>query len=69
MSAKTSLLRNEFIAALADKIFVPYASPGGKTDSFCRKMLQIGKPLFTFDAQENSHLISLGVQVLPDCLS
>ena len=69
MSAKTSMLRNEFIAALSDTIFVPYASPGGKTDSFCRKILQWGKPLLTLDAPENSHLISLGVQVLPDCLS
>jgi predicted Rossmann fold nucleotide-binding protein DprA/Smf involved in DNA uptake len=69
MSAKTSMLRNEFIAALSDTIFVPYASPGGKTDFFCRNILQWGKHLFTFDAQENAHLISLGVQVLPDCLS
>ena len=41
-------IRNEFAGALADRIFVAYAAPGGKTESFCQKVLGWGKPLFSF---------------------
>ena len=41
-------LRNEFVAALADQVFVAYAAPGGKTEAFCQKVLGWVKPLLTF---------------------
>ena len=31
--------RNEFVAALAEQVFVVYASPGGKIEPFCKKIL------------------------------
>lgn len=52
--------RNEFVAAIADKIFVAHATPGGKTELFCRKIISWGKPLFTFNCKENINLINKG---------
>lgn len=31
--------RNRFVAALADRIFIPYAAPASKTEQFCREVL------------------------------
>ena len=50
------------LAALADKVFVAYAAPGGKTESFCKRILEWGKPLLTFDAPDNDALLALGAQ-------
>ncbi|MHB8095982.1 MAG: DNA-processing protein DprA [Candidatus Aminicenantales bacterium] len=55
-------IRNDFVAALANMIFVAYAVPGGKTEAFCRKILRWGKPLFTFDTPENATLIAMGAK-------
>src|SRR5439155_11842719 len=49
-TADMSIFRNRFVAALADRIFVAYASPGGKTESLCREALSWGKELYTFDS-------------------
>ena len=54
--------RNEFVAALADQVFVAYAAPGGKTESFCEKVLGWGKPLLTFDDTINAALLSSGAR-------
>jgi predicted Rossmann fold nucleotide-binding protein DprA/Smf involved in DNA uptake len=54
--------RNEFVAALADQVFVAYAAPGGKTESFCEKVLGWGKSLLTFNSPANATLIASGVQ-------
>lgn len=64
ISEKSAFFRNEFIAALANEIFVPYAAPGSKTQAFCRKVLDWGKHLFTFNAPENAHMISQGIQTI-----
>ncbi len=61
--------RNDFVAALADSIFVSYAVPGGKTESFCRKVLEWRKPVFTFDSPDNGTLIAMGVRPLRDISS
>ncbi len=55
-----ALFRNEFVASLAAWIFIVYAAPGGKTDSFSRKLLGWGKPVFTFDTPANAALLSSG---------
>ena len=52
--------RNEFVAALADRVFVAYTAPGGKTESFCKKILAWGKPLLTFDSPSNVTLLASG---------
>lgn len=56
----TASIRNEFVAALADRVFVPYAAPGSKTEALCHKVIKWGKPLLTFTSKENEHLISIG---------
>jgi predicted Rossmann fold nucleotide-binding protein DprA/Smf involved in DNA uptake len=54
--------RNEFVAALADRVFVAYAAPGGKTESFCKRVLGWGKPLLTFNSHKNASLIVSGAR-------
>jgi len=54
--------RNEFVAALADQVFVAYAAPGGKTEAFCQKVLGWDKPLLTFNSPSNSSLLASGAQ-------
>ena len=55
-------VRNDFVAALADKIFVAYAVPGGKTETFCRRILEWRKPVFTFDSPDNAGLLGFGAR-------
>lgn len=54
--------RNEFVAALAGQVFVAYAAPGGKTESFCEKVLEWGKPLLTFNSPSNASLLASGAR-------
>ena len=56
--------RNEFVAVLADAVFVTHAVPGSKTERFCRTVLTWGKPLLTFESGENSALLALGVRTV-----
>ena len=63
-TSETARIRNEFVAALADEVFVSHAAPGGKTEVFCRKVLSWGKPLLTFDSPENAPLLAAGVRPL-----
>jgi hypothetical protein len=55
-------LRNEFVAALANQVFVAYAAPGGKTEAFCQKVLGWHKPLLTFKSPSNFSLLASGAQ-------
>jgi len=55
-------VRNDFVAALADRIFVAYAVPGGKTETFCRRILEWRKPVFTFDSPDNAGLLGFGAR-------
>ena len=55
-----SLYRNHFVAALADRIFVPYAAPSSKTEYFCNEILYRQKPLYTFASDFNKNMINLG---------
>ena len=54
--------RNRFVAALADKVFIAYAKPLGKTEQLAREILSWGKPLYTLDGEANRNLIRLGAQ-------
>lgn len=65
ITAKTAQVRNQLVAALADRVFVAYAAPGGKTEVFCREILSQGKLLLTFDSEYTENLRTLGAQVLP----
>jgi hypothetical protein len=54
--------RNELVAALAYDVFIAHASPGGKLEAFCQKLIRQGKPLITFDHPENARLLALGAR-------
>ena len=59
-----ALTRNEFIAALADVVFITHATPGGKSESFCHELSVEGKPVFALDTVENTNLFNLGAEPL-----
>jgi predicted Rossmann fold nucleotide-binding protein DprA/Smf involved in DNA uptake len=54
--------RNEFVAALADVVYVAYAAPGSTTESLCHRILRWNKPVFTFDCPDNAHLLAMGAE-------
>ncbi len=56
--------RNHFAAAIADKIVIPYAAPGSKTESLCNEWIKKGKTVFTFNSDYNKNLLKLGVEVI-----
>lgn len=60
VTVDTANVRNEFVAALAESVFVAYAAPGSKTEVFCKKIIDAGKSLLTFDAPENISLFEMG---------
>jgi len=60
VTAELAQARNRIAAALADKVFVAYSSPGSKTERFCRDVIGWGKLLFTVDCEENQVLLNLG---------
>ena len=57
---QTARVRNEFVAALAGRVFVAHAASGGKTEKFCRKVIGWRKPLLTFKDPSNIALLNLG---------
>jgi predicted Rossmann fold nucleotide-binding protein DprA/Smf involved in DNA uptake len=59
-----ALVRNQFIAALADVVLITHATPGGKSESFCHELSTEGKPLFALDTVENTNLFNLGAEPL-----
>jgi len=69
-TVQMSLYRNQFVAALADEIFVAHAEPNSKTKQFCREVLAWQKPLYTLKSDANANLIALGAKpVSPDNIS
>lgn len=59
-----ALVRNQFIAALADAVVITHATPGGKSESFCHELATEGKLLFALDTVENTNLFNLGAEPL-----
>ena len=59
-TAAVAAERNACVAALADRLLVAHAEPGGKTERLCRHALALGKPVFTLDSPDNAHLAALG---------
>ena len=62
VTADLAQRRNEFVATLADEVFVAHAAPGSKTERFCRDVLAWGKPLLTLESDENADLIARGAR-------
>ena len=63
-TVRTALYRNQFVAALADRMFVPFAAPASKTFELCRLLVSWGKPLYTFVNADNAGLLKLGAEPL-----
>jgi predicted Rossmann fold nucleotide-binding protein DprA/Smf involved in DNA uptake len=62
ISSEKSLIRNYFVAALADSIFIPYATPNSKTEQFCKELLAWNKPIYTLHTESNANLIASGIE-------
>ncbi len=43
ITAETAQYRNRFVAALADRILIPHAAPGSKTEAFAQEVQAWGK--------------------------
>lgn len=64
ISAERAEARNSLVAALAERVFVAYADPGGKTEQLCREVVAAGKPLFTFESRYTENLRAIGAKIL-----
>ena len=60
VTAETAAVRNRFVAALADALFVAHAAPGGRTEEVCREAIAWGKGLYTFEDRANENLLVMG---------
>ena len=59
-TAAIAARRNACVAALADRLLVAHAAPGGKTERLCRDALAAGKRVFTLESSDNAQLIARG---------
>jgi predicted Rossmann fold nucleotide-binding protein DprA/Smf involved in DNA uptake len=59
-TAQVSERRNQFVGALCAAVFVAHAEPGGKTEEFCKEILNAGKPLYTFESTYNAAIVEKG---------
>lgn len=58
----TAIIRNRFVATLAETILVPYAAPSSKTFELCRLLVSWKKQIYTLANHANTPLIDLGCQ-------
>ena len=63
ITSKTATKRNEFMAKLADELFVAYASPNGKLRRLISQNLSKGKKIIAFDVEENYNVLDSGVKI------
>lgn len=54
--------RNQFVAAISEELFVPYAEPDSKTETLCKKWIEQGKTVRTFDSEYTKNLFELGAR-------
>jgi predicted Rossmann fold nucleotide-binding protein DprA/Smf involved in DNA uptake len=59
-----ALQRNQFLGAVAERIFVPYASPSRKTFELCSVLISWKKVVYTFTDEANFGLLKMGAQPL-----
>ena len=69
-TAALAAKRNTHVAALADRLLIPHAEPGGKIAGLCAAALVRGQPVFTLDTPDNAPLIARGaVPFRPNALT
>ena len=56
--------RNRRMALLAERLFVPYAAPGGLTERIALETAAAGTLVLTFDAPENALLLRHGAGLI-----
>jgi predicted Rossmann fold nucleotide-binding protein DprA/Smf involved in DNA uptake len=59
-SAKQAMERNDLVAALSQIVFVPHASPNGKTWTVVKRAFDRGQKIVSFDDPANAALFSAG---------
>jgi predicted Rossmann fold nucleotide-binding protein DprA/Smf involved in DNA uptake len=64
ITARLAIRRNEFVAAIADRVLIVYAEPSGRTAKLARTILARGTPLLTLPAPENKPLLDIGAEPL-----
>ena len=64
VTADTALIRNGFVAALADAVVVAHAEPGSKTEQLAREVLDWEKSVYTLDNAANENLLASGATLL-----
>jgi len=60
ISALLAEKRNRFVSLLADQFFVPYATPGSKTEQLCQNLLSAEKKVYTFESEKESGVVKFG---------
>ena len=63
-TADLAAKRNEYVAALADRILIAHAGKGSNTERICKNAVSSGKPVFTLDCPDNTHLIGFGAMAI-----
>ena len=63
-TAELSAQRNDLVASLATRVFIAHAAPGGKTETFARKLAYAGKPLVTLAGPANANLVGSETRVV-----
>lgn len=64
ITARLAARRNEFVAAIANRILIVYAEPASRTAELVRTILGRGTQLLTLPAPENKHLLEIGAESL-----
>lgn len=59
-SVRSAAERNAMVSALAERVFIAGASPGGRLHSLAREVASRGQPLACFDHPANRDLLLLG---------
>ena len=63
-TVQQAVARNELVAAIAGAVFMPHASPGGKSWGIVATAIERGQGVFTFEDEENTPLLQAGAETL-----
>jgi predicted Rossmann fold nucleotide-binding protein DprA/Smf involved in DNA uptake len=62
ITESTAQLRNRVVAALADRLVVPFAAPGGQILALARRAIRAGMTVHAFDHPSNRPLLRVGAR-------
>lgn len=64
MTAESAAERNRFVAALAERVLIAHATPGGALAGPAAEVAGWGKLVYAFDDTSNAELVGRGAQLL-----